>query len=94
MSALFLYFEVCFTKSNELTGRTQTHGGHEAVVLVLVGKKNGVFDEDCAGSQDEGEEEVDVDVVPGAMELPVEQRKEQHVTAVGSVFQFLQIWQQ
>lgn len=48
-----------------------THGGHEAVVQVLIGEENHVFDEDSARSQDEGEEQVDVDVVPGAVKLPV-----------------------
>jgi len=33
------------------------------VVQRLVGKQYGVFDEDGAGSQDEGREQVDVDVV-------------------------------
>lgn len=51
--------------------RVPTHRGHEAVVQVLVGEQNQVFDEDGARSQDEGEEQVDVDVVPGAVELPV-----------------------
>lgn len=52
-----------------------THGGHEAVVEVFIREKNSVFDEDGARSQDEGEEQVDVDVVPGAVKLPAEQRK-------------------
>ena len=46
------------------------HGGHEAVVEVLIGEEDPVLDEDGAGPQDEGGEQVDVDVVPGAVELP------------------------
>lgn len=52
-----------------------THRRHEAVVEVFVRKKNAIFNEDSARSQDEGEEQVDVDVVPGAVKLPVEQTK-------------------
>ena len=44
---------------------------HEAVIQCLVGKENGVFDEDRTCSQDEGGKQVYVDVVPGAVELPV-----------------------
>lgn len=54
----------------------QTHSWHETVVQVFIRKQNAVFDEDCAGSQDEGEEKVDVDVVPGAMELPAAHNKD------------------
>lgn len=32
-----------------------------------------IFNQDGHGSQDEGQEEVEVDVVPGAVELPVTQ---------------------
>lgn len=39
------------------------------MVQVLVSKQDGVFDEDGTGSQDEGREQVDVDVVSGAAEL-------------------------
>lgn len=45
------------------------HRRHRAVVQVLVSKQDGVFDEDGTGSQDEGREQVDVDVVSGAAEL-------------------------
>lgn len=41
----------------------------------LVGKQHRVFDEDGAGSQDEGREQVDVDVVSGAAELPAWQQQ-------------------
>lgn len=44
------------------------------MVQVLIGKENTIFNEDGARPQDEGEEQVDVDVVPGAVKLPVEQR--------------------
>ena len=37
----------------------------------FVGEKHRVFDEDRTGPHDEGGEEVDVDVVSGAVELPV-----------------------
>lgn len=53
-----------------------THGGHEAVVQGLICKENGVFDEDGARSQDEGEEQVDVNVVPGAAKLPAEDTRD------------------
>lgn len=39
------------------------------MVQVLVSKQDSVFDEDGTGSQDEGREQVDVDVVSGAAEL-------------------------
>lgn len=45
------------------------HRGHQAVVQVLISKQDGVFDEDGTGSQDEWREQVDVDVISGAMEL-------------------------
>lgn len=54
-------------------GRPGTHSGHEAVVQAFICKENGVFDEDSTRSQDEGEEQVDVDVVPGAVKLPAEE---------------------
>ena len=40
------------------------------VVELLISKQQSVSDEDEDGPQDEGEEELDVDVVPGAVELP------------------------
>lgn len=40
------------------------------MVQTFICKENGVFDEDRARSQDEGEEQVDVNVVPGAAKLP------------------------
>lgn len=39
------------------------------MVQSLISKQHRVFDEDSAGPQDEGGEQVDVDVVPGAAEL-------------------------
>lgn len=36
----------------------------------LIREENRIFDEDCAGSEDEGRKEVDVYVVPGAVEFP------------------------
>lgn len=39
------------------------------MVQGLISEEHGVFNEDGAGSQDEGREQVDVDVVPGAAEL-------------------------
>lgn len=53
----------------------QTHSRHEAVVQVFIRKKNAIFNEDSARSQDKGEEQVDVDVVPGTVKLPVEHRE-------------------
>lgn len=54
----------------------QTYSRHEAVVQVFIRKQNAVFNEDSARSQDEGEEQIDVDVVPGAVKLPAEQRND------------------
>lgn len=49
----------------------------------FIGKENGVFDEDGAGPQDEGEEEVDVNVVPGAVKLPAERKGWRHLMLNG-----------
>lgn len=46
-----------------------THGRHRAMVQTLVCKEHGVFNEDGARPQDEGGEEVDVDVVSRAPKL-------------------------
>lgn len=54
----------------ELQGWFHTHCRHEAVVQVFISKENSIFNEDGACSQDEREEQVDVDVVPGAVKLP------------------------
>lgn len=43
----------------------------EAVVAVLLGIQHAVFNEDRDGSQDERHEQVHVDEVPGAVQLPV-----------------------
>ena len=40
------------------------------MVQVLVSKQHDVLNEDSAGSQDEGGEQVDVDVVSSAAKLP------------------------
>lgn len=53
-----------------LLANKRAHRGHRAVVQGLISKQNGVFNENSAGSQDEGREQVDVDVVSGAVELP------------------------
>lgn len=45
------------------------------MVQAFVREEDSVFDEDSAGSQDEGEEQVDVNVVPGAVELPAEDER-------------------
>lgn len=58
-----------------LLGFSYTHSRHEAVVQVFIRKKNSVFNEDSTCSQDEGEEQVYVDVVSGAVKLPAKQRK-------------------
>lgn len=47
-----------------------THSVYEAVLAVLFGVQNAVFDEDGNSSQDERHKEVHVDEVPGAVELP------------------------
>ena len=54
----------------ELHGCFHTHRGHEAVVQVFIREEDSIFNEDGARSQDEREEQVDVDVVPGAAKLP------------------------
>lgn len=46
------------------------------MVQVLIRKQNAVFNEDGTCSQDEREEQIDVDVIPGAVKLPAEQRKD------------------
>lgn len=45
------------------------------MVQAFVCKENGVLDEDGARPQDEGEEQVDVNVVPGAAKLPAEETR-------------------
>lgn len=40
------------------------------MVHIFIIKKNQIFDKDSTGSQDEGEKQIDVDVVPGAVKLP------------------------
>lgn len=54
------------------------------MVQAFIRKEDGVFDEDSAGSQDEREEEVDVDVVPGAVKLPAEDRAPDGQTVWGA----------
>lgn len=54
----------------------RAHRGDGAVVQGLVGKQHRVFNEDSAGPQDEGGEQVDVDVVPGAAELSESSEKQ------------------
>lgn len=39
------------------------------MIQVLISEQHSVFDENSTGSQDEGGEQVDVDVVSGAAEL-------------------------
>lgn len=45
-----------------------------AVVEVFIGEEQRVSDEDEDGSQDERDEHLDVDVVPGAVQLPEHMR--------------------
>lgn len=47
------------------------HRGHGAVVQGFIGKQHRVFNKHSAGSQDKRGEQVDVDVVSSAVELPV-----------------------
>lgn len=49
-----------------------THGGDEAVVVVLLLIQDPVLDEDRDGPQHEGREQVHVDEVAGAMQLPAQ----------------------
>lgn len=54
------------------------------MVQVLISKQHSVLNENGAGSQDEGGEQIDVDVVPGAAELPERhksRREKQHSRA-------------
>lgn len=48
-----------------------THSGDEAMVAVLFGIENPVFDENRDGPQHEGHEQVHVDEIPGAVQFPV-----------------------
>lgn len=47
-----------------------THGGDEAMVAVLLRVEDPVFDEDGDGPQHERHEQVHVDEVAGAVQLP------------------------
>lgn len=58
------------------------------MVQVLVSKQDSVFDEDGAGSQDEGREQVDVDVVSGAAELSGKWKEEKHFCTASKLFIF------
>lgn len=51
---------------------------HEAVVAVLLGVQHAVLDDDRDGSQDEGHKQIHVNEVPGAVELPAEEREREH----------------
>ena len=42
----------------------------KAMVAVLLGVQNSIFDEDGDGPQDEGHKQVHVNEVPGAVQLP------------------------
>lgn len=44
---------------------------HDTVVLVFIDEEDAIFNKDCTSSQDEGGKQVDVDVVPCTVELPV-----------------------
>lgn len=54
----------------------RAHRGYGAVVQGLISKQHSVFNENSAGSQDEGGEQVDVDVVSGAAELSKKKEKQ------------------
>lgn len=69
--------------------RSETHSRHEAVVQVFIREQDPIFDEDGAGSQDEGEEQVHVDVVPGAVELPVQKKKKEKKKTLCFYFHYL-----
>lgn len=55
------------------------YGVHETVVAVLLSVQHAILDEDGDGSQDEGHKQVHVDEVPGAVELPGEERQQQSI---------------
>ena len=57
-------------------GAAATDRLDEAVVAVLLSVQHSVLDEDGDGSQDEGHKQIHVDEVPGAVELPAEEREE------------------
>lgn len=48
---------------------------YEAVVAVFLSVQHTILDEDGDGSQDEGHKQIHVNEVSGAVELPVEKRK-------------------
>lgn len=52
---------------------------YEAVVAVLLSVQHTVLDEDWDGSQDEGHKQVHVNEVPGAVELPGEERERKYI---------------
>lgn len=45
------------------------------MVEVFIGEEHRIFDEDEGSTQDEGNEELDVDVVSGAVQFPRQQEK-------------------
>lgn len=53
----------------------EPYGGQAAVVGVLAGEQGGVFDEHRHGFQHEGDEELDVNEVPGAAQPPVREKQ-------------------
>lgn len=54
------------------------------MVQAFICKEDGVFDEDSTGSQDKREEQVDVDVVPGAAKLSAEDRAPDGLNCLGA----------
>lgn len=74
-------FPDCATLPGALPDRTTHLVGEEPIPLVLLGGRavhpleDGVPDEDGQGSQDEGRKQVQVDVVPGAVQVSVGQSR-------------------
>lgn len=54
------------------------------MITVLLSVQHAVFNKDRDGSQDEGDEQVHVDEVPGAVQLPVEQQQKSQVSLLCS----------
>lgn len=57
-----------------------TNSVYETVVAVLLSVQHAILDKDWDGSQDERHEQVHVNEVPGAVELPEEKREGQNTT--------------
>lgn len=73
----------------------QPHRGHGAVVRASVCKQHWIFDEHTQTPEDEGREQVEVDVVACAEQLPernIEKTEKRRKYLTGSVF-YPSVWQ-